>query len=53
MKQDKYSFILNIGRAALLIGAALMIAYGISRGERSIIFQKAAHICFECIGLGK
>lgn len=30
----------------------LMIAYGISRGEMSVVFDKAVRICMECIGIG-
>lgn len=32
--------------------AAGMIAYGISRGELSLVLNKAINVCFECIGLG-
>lgn len=31
--------------------AAVMIIYGVSRGETAIIFNKAVNICLECIGL--
>lgn len=38
----------------LLLGltAVAMILIGIERGESAIIFNKAARICLECIGLG-
>lgn len=39
-------------RIAVLIAAAVMIATGIFRGEVGMILQKAAMICFECIGIG-
>ena len=32
--------------------AAVMIVYGVSRGETAIILNKAVNICLECIGLG-
>lgn len=39
-------------KTVLLIIAAGMIVYGVSRGEMAIAFNKAINICFECIGLG-
>lgn len=39
-------------RIAGILAAAAMIAYGVFRGEVSIVLNKAANICFECIGLG-
>ena len=40
-------------RSLVILSAAAMITYGIFRGEVSIVTNKAASICFECIGLGK
>ena len=45
------------GRIEALQGAILaagigMLAFGIARGELLVIFQKAALICLECIGIG-
>lgn len=37
--------------AALLL-SALMLAYGISRGELETVWNKAVNICLDCIGLG-
>ncbi len=30
----------------------LMMAYGISRGEMQVVFEKAVNICMECVGIG-
>jgi hypothetical protein len=50
-------FLLGLRRnwaAALLITlGAGMVAYGVARGEAVQVFQKAARVCLECIGLGK
>ena len=43
----------HICQIAVLIAAAGFIVYGVSRGEISIIFNKAIRICMECIGLGR
>ena len=40
-----------IGIVILVIGI-LLIAAGVFRGELDAIFQKAAIVCMECIGLG-
>lgn len=29
-----------------------MMAYGIFRGEMSVVLEKAVRICMECIGIG-
>jgi len=39
-------------RAGLLAVAAVLIIYGISRGEMAIVLKKAVNLCLECIGLG-
>lgn len=39
--------------AAAAVAAAAFIFFGVHRGEASVIFQNAAAICLECIGLGK
>lgn len=39
------------GILAAAFGAAMLV-YGISRGEVSVVFNKAVRICMECIGIG-
>ena len=36
----------------LVCAGILMMADGISRGEMSVVFDKAVRICMECIGIG-
>lgn len=36
----------------LVSAGIVMMAYGISRGEMSVVFDKAVRICMECIGIG-
>jgi hypothetical protein len=40
-----------ISVAVMLIGG-LCICAGIYRGEVSVLFEKSAQICLECIGIG-
>lgn len=41
------------GMQIFILGVALgILAYGIYRGEVSIVLNKAVNICLECIGLG-
>lgn len=41
----------NLGRLVLVVGIGF-IFYGLYRGEVNTVFQKAARICLECIGIG-
>ncbi len=42
---------LYIGISIAVLGMCMM-AYGISRGEMSVVMIKATNICLECIGIG-
>ena len=58
-KNKKQSFSVRIsertafflGIAILILGAAFMV-FGIWRGERAVVCDKAVKICMECIGIG-
>lgn len=39
-------------QGAILLLAALGMAWGADRGEAAIVLRKAARVCMECIGLG-
>ncbi|MBQ3336225.1 MAG: hypothetical protein IJG80_02365 [Selenomonadaceae bacterium] len=39
-------------RLIIFLAGAAMIFFGVARGELQIIFNKAARVCLECIGLG-
>ena len=39
-------------RCLLLLLAIASMAYGLRRGEGSLILRKAVRVCMECIGLG-
>jgi len=36
----------------LIAAAAALIVVGVMNGGAKDVFSKAAHICFECIGIG-
>lgn len=42
----------NTVTAAIFIAAVGLIIYGVLSGESREVFQKAARICLECIGVG-
>ncbi|MBE6102234.1 MAG: thioredoxin [Selenomonas ruminantium] len=39
-------------QGGIMLLAAISMAYGVSRGEDTIVLQKAVRVCMECIGLG-
>lgn len=45
---------LRSSKAGVLLAFAgiLMMAFGISRGEISVVLEKAVNLCLECIGIG-
>ncbi len=36
----------------LALSGLLLMIYGVSRGEMSVVLQKAINLCMECIGIG-
>ena len=36
----------------LMACGVLLIVLGVFRGEAEAVYQKAVHICLECIGIG-
>lgn len=42
------------GKAGVILAGIglLLMGYGISRGEMTVVFQKAVRICLECVGIG-
>lgn len=50
--KDKKNMIGKVLWVAAVLIAAGMIAFGAVSGEATTVFNKAATICMECIGLG-
>lgn len=36
----------------LILTGSILMAAGILRQETAVIFMKAIHVCFQCIGIG-
>lgn len=36
----------------LIVVGAVLVCFGVMRGEASVVLTKATHICLECIGIG-
>lgn len=49
--KNKQSLLLA-ARILTCVAAVSFIAYGVHRGEVSVVLKKAINICLECIGLG-
>ncbi len=47
----KNKFLKRIPLVLVIMGIAF-IFIGVFRSEPAVVFQKAAHICLECIGIG-
>ena len=39
-------------RLLLILAGGILMAAGILRQEAAVIFMKAIHVCFQCIGIG-
>ncbi len=42
----------TLSQGVLLLLSALMLWYGVGRGEVQVVLNKAINICLECVGLG-
>ena len=42
----------TVFQAAILICGAVMLCYGILRGEAETVLSKAIRLCLECVGIG-